>query len=479
MSVPRLQAPREGAVLGAAPEIRLTRDAFRLSAFLLVILSISKFQGYFAILRLLRPAFLAFGFCLAYAFANPRRVSSGNIFRFWPPRIVVALGFVACCSAVFGISLGHSAVFILQDYWKTLATTFLLIFVVRHATDLRRLTWSVGIGGIVLAYISIFIVGISKTSSAVTYDANDVGTIMAMCLPLTLLMAQTSRGWARWFSLTGVALIATTIAKTQSRGAFIGLLCVAASLLFMLPGTRFAKRFLYVAIAAVAMSLTAPPGYWQSMKSFLSAPTEDYNWDAVNGRRQVAKRGIEYMLAYPIFGVGINNFGRAEGTISEKARDAAPNQGVRWTAPHNSFVQAGAETGLTGLVLWVSLFVGGMLSMWRLHRRMPPEWRNRGTEDQRFLYYLTGYLPVAFVGFAVTASFVSFAWIQPIYTLAALVTGAHLAFEHERAGPVRAVHPQPEFRSSRWAASRLPLRGQPRVSTFFPALLLFAHFHGN
>src|SRR5256886_14550022 len=82
------------------------------------------------------------------------------------------------------------------------------------------------------------------------------------------------------------------------------------------------------------------------------------------------------MLDYPAFGIGINNFERAEGTISDKARRSFAGDPIRWVAPHNSFVQVGAELGLPGLILWSSLIVGGIVGMSRLRRRLPPAWRS-------------------------------------------------------------------------------------------------------
>lgn len=411
---------------------RLTQDPYRLAMLVLIVLSISKLPGYFGILRVIRPSFLLFGFCLAYAFANPRKLGQGSIFRYWPARVIAALALTVCCSTVFGIGLGRSATFIIVDYWKTLAFTFLLMTGVRYAVDFRRMVTAVALGGIVLAYLSIFIVGISKTSSGVTYDANDVGVIMAASLPLVLLVLQTSKGSTRVAALIGLGLVGSTIVKTQSRGAFIGALMVGAGLLFLLPGVTFGKRMLSIVAAIAVMATTAPPGYWDSMRSILEDPKADYNWDATNGRRNIAKRGVGYMLQYPVFGVGINNFPLAEGTISDKARFAPAGSGVRWAAAHNSYVQVGAETGFLGLGLWLSLLLGGVGGCIRLRSRMPRAWLRHGTQDQRFLYLSTAYLPIAFLGFAVTATFVSFAWTEVIYILSALVFGLYAAFDHIR-----------------------------------------------
>lgn len=435
---------------------RLTQDPYRLAMLTLIVFSISKLPGYFGVTRALRPSFLLFGFCLVYAFANPRKLASESIFRFWPAKVVAALGVTACCSAVFGLSLGRAASFIVADYWKTLAFTFLLMTGVRCATDLRRLVTAVAFGGIVLAYLSIFVVGISKTSSGVTYDANDVGLIMVTTLPLVLLTLQSAKGPTKVAALIGLGLVGSTIAKTQSRGAFLGAIMVGAGLLFLLPGVAFIKRALAVAAAVAIMAMTAPPGYWDSMRSILEDPKADYNWDAANGRRNIAKRGIGYMMQYPVFGVGINNYPLAEGTISDKARYTPAGHGIRWAAAHNSYVQAGAETGFIGLGLWVSLLIGGMAGCIRLRKRMPRAWLRHGTADQRFLYLSTAYMPIAFLGFAVTATFVSFAWTDVIYILGALVAGMYAAHAQAMrdASAVTGGHPPAAARRAGWRSAR-------------------------
>src|SRR5204863_417492 len=83
----------------------------------------------------------------------------------------------------------------------------------------------------------------------------------------------------------------------------------------------------------------------------------DYNWQSQEGRREIWFRGLGYMLDHPLVGIGINNFERAEGTISDKARRSFAGDPIRWTAPHNSFVQVGAELGFPGLILWSSLII--------------------------------------------------------------------------------------------------------------------------
>jgi len=177
--------------------------------------------------------------------------------------------------------------------------------------------------------------------------------------------------------------------------------------------------------AALVLLVAAPHGYWRQMKTILS-PTEDYNWTQRDGRKQIAKRGIQYMLTYPLAGVGINNFSRAEGTISDKAKNWVEGEGgIRWAAPHNSHIEAGAELGLPGMAIWLAMLIGGIVAPRRLRRRLPTSWRH-GAPDERFIYAATVYLPIAMLGFAVSCSFVSFSYLDPIYVLLAFISGLYV-----------------------------------------------------
>ena len=180
---------------------------------------------------------------------------------------------------------------------------------------------------------------------------------------------------------------------------------LALALLWFLKTVPVRKRLLVVAALGLGMVVMAPPGYWDQMRTILN-PTEDYNWSSPTGRRQIALRGLGYMWAYPVFGVGAGNFPRAEGMISDIATTQTADRGIRWMAAHNSFIQVGAEMGVTGLLLWTFLVFGGLVGMVRLRRRLP-RWWARGDPEQRFLYASTMYIPAAYVAFVVPAFFLS------------------------------------------------------------------------
>jgi hypothetical protein len=115
--------------------------------------------------------------------------------------------------------------------------------------------------------------------------------------------------------------------------------------------------------------------------------------------------------------------------------------------------------------------LGGILAPLRLRRRLPQSWR-RGTQSERFIYGATSFFAVSMVGFAVTAFFVTFAWMDPIYLMAAFLTGLYVATreqieESSRSGAAFGVlspNSGPGWRVKR-SAWRLHLSGQGRLRT--------------
>jgi O-antigen ligase len=402
----------------------LLKDPFRLAMLALIVQTISKFSSFVGVLAVLRPALILFAFCLLFALANPTKVFGDNILRFSAPKLILVQAAIACASCVFGISLGNAATFVINVYWKTIVFALLLMTSLHTLSDVRRTVWATAAAGMILGFISVFIVHISKSSGAEQYDANDIGLIMVMTIPLVLLLLQTSGKTGRIVSLIGLALIAATIVKSSSRGAFVGGSCVGIALLIFLPGISVVKRVFFVFGIVATMAWFAPPGYWTSMSNLVSDPKADYNWTDPQGRREIAKRGVGYMMQYPVFGIGINNFAMAEGTISPYAQAMANTDvGVKWSAPHNSWVEAAAETGIPGLLVWAALVVGSAGSLLRLRRKMPKAWATSGNPDQRFVYLSTLYVPIAFIGFVVCGTFVSFAWSDQSYILPAIAMG--------------------------------------------------------
>jgi O-antigen ligase len=462
------------AVPGAAGQVR-SLDLFRIGLFVLTVVAVSKAHIHFPVVAALRPATLGVAAAALALVLRPSAADFSNLSRSWQARVLIAFVLLGLVGAPFGLSLGASAQYFLDSYSKMVIHALLLFVVVRAVRDVWLLVWAYVWSCALMIYLAIFVLEAEQIGSQVmrihgmgAYDSNDFGCIAIAGVPLTLVTFHTARWPGKIASALILVGIGVSFAKSGSRGGFLGLLAVGLAILLTLRIVPVVKRALLAAVVALALVLSAPQGYWEQMSTMLDIE-EDYNWSSVDGRKQIAERGIGYMLQYPVFGVGMSNFGRAEITISDKARATAPGEGIFMAAPHNTYVQVGAELGVPSLLLWCSLIFGSMYSLRRLRKRVPQAWRT-GTREETFLFYLLHYLPLSFLGFAVTSMFVSFAYLEPLYVLVAIAGGVTLVVRRRLADPASggpvpaALRPAGRGRRQRFGAagSMPPFGAAPR-----------------
>jgi O-antigen ligase len=430
--------------------LTVSLDPLRIALFMLMVMTVSRIHQHFRLIAKLRPGMLLVFAVGAYALMNPKFIRTETLVKSWLPKVIFALAIQACLSVPFGVSIGNSGLFIITDYSKTIIFAVLLMVAVRNTRDLFTVVWAYVVASGFLVWQSWFVFKVSKSHGSAEerlghmygFDANDVGLVLLVGLALTLLTLQTSSKRGKIASAVILGGIGATIARTGSRGAFLGLVVVGAVVLFTLKGVDVTKRIGFVVVTVVALILGAPKGYWDQMRTLLE-PTSDYNWQTREGRKQVAKRGMGYMMDYPIFGVGIDNFRKMECILGDKALNNAPGTGLRCTPPHNSYVEAGAELGIPGLFLFCGLVFGGIISMYRLRRRLPPQWA-KGDPEERFLYLSTLYFGLAMVAFAITCTFLTFAWLEMLYIIAAYMAGLYVCVEDKlrRSGGLPATRPR-------------------------------------
>lgn len=406
-------------------------DLLRASLFLFIVISISTVHAYVGVLRVLRLGLVLWVVSLAAVVLLPRSVDWTNIGKSWPPKAVLILTVVACLSAPLGLSLGASGSFLLNVYLRVVGLFVMLVIALRTVRDLSFFTWAFVASAATLAILSLTVMQVSATFggdarlvSSYMYDANDLGLIFLAAIPLAVVLFKAFEGWRRLLAALCLGVITMAVAMTGSRGAFVGFLFVVPALFLAMKDVRVGKRVGVVVALVLALVVGAPDGYWERIATVFE-PSEDYNVTSESGRVPIAKRGLGYMVSYPLLGVGIANFSRAEGTISPMARNAMAGEAIRFLAPHNTYIQVGAELGVFALAIWLSLLLLGTVGLRRLRRRLEPK---RGSHpkpgpERRFLLLLCTYLPISFLGFATTSFFVSHAYTPVFYVLLAVLSG--------------------------------------------------------
>lgn len=431
---PRRLAGVQGRSCGLYHSV-VPKDGYRLALWAMVLLSISRLHQHLGPLAAIRPALLTALVALGFAAMNPGVLRFVNL-KTRPAKYMIALVVMACISVPFAISMGNSGKFLLDTYFRVVLSYVLVTLALRNSRNLSQFVWVWVISCAILSWFATFVFSLStqggsaRLSNLYMYDANDLGLILVVGVPLTLAVIETSGRTGRLVASGILLWMGLAIARSGSRGTFVGLLLLVPAFLLMARHIAIRKRVLAISVLAGSLMIAAPFGYWEQMQSLMH-PTQDYNWTSETGRKQVALRGLGYLKDRPLTGLGVGNFPKAEWTLSEMAEDRFRNRGIKGSAAHNTWVQAGAEMGVPGLILWTVFVFGTMVAVMKQRARLPVSWRY-GDPDQRMLFALATYIPLSILGFAITSTFVSFVYVDPMYYLAALSAGLITAIREKR-----------------------------------------------
>jgi len=391
----------------------------------------------------LRLALISSALAIALYILNQSRARRLQpVFRMWNTRWIVGLGVWAALS-VPGALWAGGALDAFIEFAKMVVMCVVLIGAARSVRDVERLAfvYLVSVGIYAAVVLTRFDVGQGdwRLGSLYYYDANEFATLAVISLPLGVyFMARPRPWWRRLASVPAVAALAVGIIWAGSRGGFLALLAVGAFLLLRYTAIHVRWRILTTALLAFVFAATASDTYWEKMKTIVQ-PKDDYNVTGEEGRLKVWKRGMGYMLEHPLLGVGVGNFATAEGKLSSIAASAAVGRGVKWSVAHNSFVQIGAELGVPGLIVFVSMLVGGFRSL-RVVQKRSRQLRPPG-EPSPATASLAQALSASLIGYVVGGFFLSLAYRDMLLVLLALVAALRKVTLLAERPPTLARHP--------------------------------------
>jgi O-antigen ligase len=302
---------------------------------------------------------------------------------------------------------------VFNNFVKTALMSLIVAASVRSVRDVERLAFVYLVAAVVYSTVIIttFDVGAGddwRLGHLYYYDANDFATLVVTAMPFGIYFLHAGKDrLVRLFAAVGLVLLTLGFVWSGSRGGFIALAVVAVLVVIRFSAIPLRWRVLATGLVFIVVIATASGQYWQQMGTITS--DQDYNHTSETGRLQIWSRGIGYMLDNPMLGVGPGNFQTAEGTLSPFAERQQYGIGVRWNAPHNSFVQVGAELGFPGLALYIAVIASAFYGL-----------RHTGGG-------LTPVLGASLLGFVVGSFFLSLAYSEMLYTLIALSVGLHKA----------------------------------------------------
>jgi len=380
---------------------------------------VGRVHELFPALNVVRPAILTGLLSIILFLTDQRSVRRWKWVSTGPTPWLLALFAWSVLSIPTALVPGASFDFVMNGFIKTVFMAIVVACAVRGPRDLARIAGVLFWGAALYAAVVLLRFDVGEGSDwrlghLYYYDANDFATFAVSAMPIGVYFAYRARSWSqRFVFVAALVVIGATFVRSGSRGGFLALM---ATLLFMVMSYRaisIGKRIAAVTVVGLVLLVAASDRYWTQMGTILSKT--DYNQTEETGRLQVWQRGLGYVARYPLFGVGAGNFSAAEGLLSELAQRQQYGRGVKWNAPHNTFLQVAAEMGLPALVFFVAVIATTFQAL----KRSPGSLRDRAARPPvapGFKQALTASL----VGFIVGSLFLSLAYTELLYTLVAL-----------------------------------------------------------
>src|SRR4029077_18373352 len=299
-------------------------------------------------------------------------VERGRVRRLSLAHIIMAL-FVALAAVSYLWSLYPEGT---QEqafsYIQLLAMAWLIWELSPRAREQRRLMQAYLLGTCVSGIDTLYRYLSHQESAYQRYagarlDANDLGLIMALSIPVSFYFLIESNGKIAWVYTLQLVLAATTILLTASRGAALATLVAVA--IVPLTHARLTTRqriavLLTVSLLAYGALAFVPSTSWDR----LSTVPNEFAQGTLTGRTVIWKAGWELFRAHPFLGIGANAFRLIVSRVL--AEPIHPDEYGRAPAPpaHNTFLSVLVEQGVIGLALFCALLGVLALSL----RALPP-----------------------------------------------------------------------------------------------------------
>jgi len=358
-------------------------------------------QAYVPALRPFRIALVAAVVGIAAGLAD--RIRRGQPLSVGGREMALATGLLTWAVVTLPLSYwpGGSASFLLDTFFKTVATFWLLGNVVDTLPRLRRVAWGLALMAVPMALAGIknFRAGvfigagdpvkrIGGYEAGLTANPNDLALMLNIILPITVALVAVTRSALVRAALVSIILLEVTgVVVTFSRAGFLTLASIFALYLWRSVRDGHAFRAMAAAALALAVLLVAPGGYLERLATIADIDSDPTGSAQARWGDTVA--AAKFVMDHPVFGAGAGMNILALNDV----------RGVTWTQVHNLYLQYAADLGLPGLALFL-LLLRACLRRVRSIRREPVS-----SPALAELSALAGGIEIALLGFVVAAFF--------------------------------------------------------------------------
>lgn len=351
-----------------------------------------------------------------------------------PTVLVVAYGLVGFTSLLYAPDQ-EAVTNSLSNYVKDALIALVVVALLKKPQQFRHVIYTFLIIGIFIGTISVhqYVTGSFTNSyggfaiaeymniiedtdsfrlSGPVGDPNFFAQVMVVLalLGVERLLHERSLLWkivAAW----AAAASTLTVVFTFSRGATIAL--VLALILFFWIYKLKPAQLIVILVLGAAMLAFAPPTYYQRVLSIADVLPSANGQINIREDRAIQGRASENLTAWvmlmdrPLLGVGLSNFSYLYQDYT-KSLGLAPSASNR--SPHNLYLEVAAETGVVGLLVFLTMVTVAMRSVLRTRKRF----MDAGMQD--YANMTTGFA-IAFAGYLLAALFVHAAYARYFYLL--------------------------------------------------------------
>ncbi len=345
---------------------------------------------------------------------------SRSIRPVWRPEVILlpVLLVIAVFSCVLSIDRPVSIDYVQVTYWKIIIISLALCWLIREPGEFRAAMYCILMAGVLIGLVALYNkvhsidlvegtrVGVGRDYGSPIADPNDLALVLLAPFGLALAMlVHRVRPFTTCVAVLSVLILLPAIVVTQSRGGLLGVMAV----LVVIGLTLVRSRVVALGIAGVVgVVLFVAMGIAFRESGGLGEISASGGIDDSSYHRTIAWRAaINMAIARPLNGVGIAAFPSAFFFYT-------PVWIQKNMAPHSSWFGILAETGVPGLIAFVSMIAFALRGLLMAQARLAL------ANADPFMQALALGLKAALIGFCVSGSFLGQHLNWSIYMLVAL-----------------------------------------------------------
>ncbi len=310
---------------------------------------------------------------------------TGGIMRMGKTRIGLALAALTCwllLTLPFSWWRGGSVPLIAGGWLKGMAAFAMASALIVTARQCRLALFSLGIAGgagaVLLYFKGQMLEGRLSLSQGRFRNANDAAMLLLVCLPCLYLILADKRvsAFVKGPVVGLILILLAAVAKTGSRAGMIGFLALCLIAFFQASAAGKAKMALAGVLALAAFFTVVPHSLQDRYTTFFkSSEPDNLSMDereflnaataSSEERLTALKDAIKITLQRPVFGIGPGNFAPYEAHLDEEAG----KKFSVWIGTHNTYAQYACETGIPGLILYLTVLTFCIKDLGKISRR--------------------------------------------------------------------------------------------------------------